>query len=419
MMRPLRDFLDRIHPHFDKGGKYERYHALYEMADTFLYTPGDVTQGATHVRDAIDLKRIMFTVVVALLPCIYMAMYNTGLQGNLALDRLGLDEAKGWRSAVMIALGIGFDAGSWLSNLVHGALYFVPVLLVTFIVGGLWEALFAIVRKHEINEGFLVTGMLFPLTLPPTIPLWQVALGISFGVVIGKEVFGGTGKNFLNPALAARAFVFFAYPAELTGDYIWTAMDPATLLAATQVDGFSGATALSIAASQGVEGIVDSGLDLRTAFIGLMPGSMGETSKIACLFGAVVLVFTGIGSWQIMVSMLAGAAGFSLVLQSIGSATNPMFSLGPVWHLAIGSLAFGAVFMATDPVSAAMTRVGKYIYGFLIGFLVIMVRVLNPAFPEGVMLAILFGNVCAPLIDYLVLRQNIKRRAVRSGGRLT
>jgi Na+-transporting NADH:ubiquinone oxidoreductase subunit B len=418
-MRSLRDFLDRLHPHFDKGGKYERFQALYEMADTFLYTPGDVTQGATHVRDAIDLKRIMFTVIVALLPCIYMAMYNTGLQGNLALDRLGLEEGEGWRSVVMNALGIGFDAGSWVSNFVYGALYFVPVFLVTNIVGGLWETLFAIVRKHEINEGFLVTGMLFPLTLPPTVPLWQVALGISFGVVIGKEVFGGTGKNFLNPALAARAFVFFAYPAQQTGDYIWTAMDPATLLAATRVDGFSGATALSVAASQGVEGIVSSGLDLRTAFIGLMPGSMGETSKIACLFGAVVLVLTGIGSWQIMVSMLAGAAGFSLVLQSLGSTTNPMFSLGPVWHLAIGSLAFGAVFMATDPVSAAMTRVGKYIYGFLIGFLVIMVRALNPAFPEGVMLAILFGNVCAPLIDYLVLRQNIKRRAVRTGGRIT
>jgi Na+-transporting NADH:ubiquinone oxidoreductase subunit B len=419
MMKALRDFLDRIHPHFDKGGKLESFHALYEMADTFLYTPSDVTQGSAHVRDAIDLKRIMFTVVVALLPCIYMAMYNTGLQGNLALDRLGLAEAGGWRSVVMNKLGLGFDAGSWLSNFVYGALYFVPVFLVTNIVGGFWEVVFAILRKHEINEGFLVTGMLFPLTLPPTIPLWQVALGISFGVVIGKEVFGGTGKNFLNPALAARAFIFFAYPAQMAGDAIWTAMDPATLHAATQVDGLSGATALSVAASQGVEGIVNSGLDLQTAFMGWMPGSMGETSKVACLFGALVLVLTGIGSWQIILSMLVGAAGFALLLQGLDSSTNPMFTLGPVWHLAIGSLAFGAVFMATDPVSAAMTRAGKYIFGFLIGFLVIMVRALNPAFPEGVMLAILFGNVCAPLIDYLVLKRNIKRRAVRTGGRMT
>jgi Na+-transporting NADH:ubiquinone oxidoreductase subunit B len=419
MMKALRDYLDRISPHFDKGGKYERFHALYEVMDTFLYTPSDTTQGPAHVRDAIDLKRIMFIVVVALVPCIYMAMYNTGLQGNLALDRLGLEEPQGWRATIMKTLGIGFEAKSWLSNFVHGALYFIPVFLVTNIVGGLWEVLFAIVRKHEINEGFLVTGMLFPLTLPPTIPLWQVAIGISFGVVIGKEVFGGTGKNFLNPALVARAFIFFAYPAQMTGDYIWTAMDPGTLLMATRADGFSGATALSLAATQGVEGIKSSGLDLNTAFIGLMPGSMGETSKLACLFGAAVLVLTGIGSWQIIISMLLGAAGFSLLLQTIGSETNPLFSLGPVWHLAIGSLAFGAVFMATDPVSAAMTRAGKYIFGFLIGFLTIMIRVLNPAFPEGVMLAILFGNVCAPLIDYLVLRRNIRRRALRTGGRTT
>jgi len=416
-MRALRDLFDRLHPHFAKGGKYERLHPLYEMADTFLYTPGDVTQGPSHLRDAIDLKRIMLTVVVALLPCIYMAMYNTGLQGNLALDRLGIDEPEGWRFIVMNKLGLGFDATSWLSNFVYGSLYFIPVFLVTNIVGGLWEVIFATVRKHEINEGFLVTGMLFPLTLPPSIPLWQVAIGISFGVVIGKEIFGGTGKNFLNPALVARAFIFFAYPAQMSGDYIWTAMDPETLLAATRADGFSGATALSIAASQGIEGIRNSGLDLQTAFIGLMPGSMGETSKIACLFGALVLVFTGIGSWQIIVSMLMGAAGFSLLLLGIGSSTNPMFSVDPIWHLAIGSLAFGAVFMATDPVSAAMTRVGKYIFGFVVGCLVIVVRTLNPAFPEGVMLAILFGNVFAPLIDYLVLRQNIKRRAVRTGGR--
>jgi len=315
----------------------------------------------------------------------------------------------------MLSLGLGFDASSFWSNLIYGALFFIPVFLVTNIVGGLWEVLFATVRKHEINEGFLVTGMLFPLTLPPTIPLWQVAIGISFGVIFGKEVFGGTGKNFLNPALTARAFLFFAYPAQMSGDQVWIGLDQASLALASKVDGFSGATALSIAAASGVSGLQDAGYSMWNSFLGFIPGSMGETSKLACIFGAVVLIASGVGSWHIILSMLAGTVAFSSLLYSIGSETNPMFSLSPLWHLVIGSFAFGAVFMATDPVSAAMTRTGKYIYGFLVGFMTVMVRSLNPAFPEGVMLAILFGNVCAPLIDYFVVKQNIKRRMVRTG----
>ncbi|MFY7928571.1 MAG: NADH:ubiquinone reductase (Na(+)-transporting) subunit B, partial [Oligoflexus sp.] len=411
-MKPFRSLLDHIHPQFEKGGKFHRFYALYEAVDTFLYTPGEVTKSAAHVRDSIDLKRVMITVVVALLPCIYMAMYNTGLQGNLALDRLGVNAPQDWRGFVMLSLGLGFDASSFWSNLIYGALFFIPVFLVTNIVGGLWEVLFATVRKHEINEGFLVTGMLFPLTLPPTIPLWQVAIGISFGVIFGKEVFGGTGKNFLNPALTARAFLFFAYPAQMSGDQVWIGLDQASLALASKVDGFSGATALSIAAASGVSGLQDAGYSMWNSFLGFIPGSMGETSILACIFGAVVLIASGVGSWHIILSMLAGTVAFSSLLYSIGSETNPMFSLSPLWHLVIGSFAFGAVFMATDPVSAAMTRTGKYIYGFLVGFMTVMVRSLNPAFPEGVMLAILFGNVCAPLIDYFVVKQNIKRRMV-------
>ena len=273
------------------------------------------------------------------------------------------------------------------------------LFLVTNIVGGLWEGLFASVRRHEINEGFLVTGLLFPLTLPPTIPLWQVAVGISFGVVIGKEIFGGTGKNFLNPALVSRAFIFFAYPAQLSGNAVWVA-----------ADGYTGATFLGQAAEFGMKGVTFSFSD---AFFGFIPGSMGETSALACLLGAGYLILTGIGSWRIMLSMVLSTVGFAWLLNTIGSSTNPMFSVTPAWHLVTGSFAFGCVFMATDPVSSAMTNIGRYIYGALIGFMVILVRVINPAFPEGVMLAILFGNVFAPLIDYFVIRSNIKRRKQR------
>ena len=285
-----------------------------------------------------------------------------------------------------------------IDNLLLGAAWFIPIYLVTNIVGGLWEALFCIVRRHELNEGFLVTGSLFPLICPPTLPLWQVALGISFGVVIGKEIFGGTGKNFLNPALTGRAFLFFAYPAQISGDKVWTA-----------VDGLSSATPLALAAEGGVQAVTAT-VSWFEAFFGTIPGSMGETSVLACLFGAAVLILTGIGSWRIMSSGLISVVLFSTLFMLIGSETNPMFALGPHWHLVLGGLAFGLVFMATDPVSGAMTEEGQWLYGLLIGTMCILIRVVNPAFPEGMMLAILFGNVFAPLIDQLVLKYHIKRR---------
>ena len=400
-MKALRNFLDKQEVHFKKGGKLEKFYALYEMADTFLYTPGEVTKSAPHVRDGIDLKRMMITVVVALTPCILMAMYNSGLQTNEALLSLGKTTAVGWRGDIINLFGIGYNPNSILANLFHGALYFLPVFLVCNLVGGFLESQFAMIRGHEINEGFLVTGMLFPLTLPPTIPLWQVALGVSFGVVIGKEIFGGTGKNFLNPALTGRAFLFFAYPAQMSGN-IWVA-----------ADGFSGATPLGEAALGGLAAIEKTGA-WKDAFLGFIPGSMGETSTLACIFGAAILVMAKIGSWRIMLSVLLGAMGLSFLFYTINSPTNPMFQIPPEWHLVLGGFAFGLVFMATDPVSAAMTHTGQWIYGFLIGFLVILVRVINPAFPEGMMLAILFGNVFAPAIDYYVVKANIKRRILRN-----
>ncbi|MFW7377300.1 MAG: NADH:ubiquinone reductase (Na(+)-transporting) subunit B [Oligoflexus sp.] len=403
-MRPLRAFLDNLHPHFERGGRFEKLYPLYEAADTFLFTPGEVTKGASHIRDGIDLKRIMITVAVALMPCIFMAMYNTGLQANLALEQLGLAETSGWRAAVIAALGIGYDPSSILANILHGALYFIPIFLVTNIVGGGIEVIFAIIRKHEVNEGFLVTGLLFPLILPPTIPLWQVAVGIAFGVVIGKEVFGGTGKNFLNPALTARAFLFFAYPAQISGDTVWTA-----------VDGYTGATILGAAALGGMEAVQAAGYTLSSAFIGLVPGSLGETSALACLFGAGVLIATGIGSWRIMAGMLIGALFLSTLLYFVGSDTNPMYTMSPVWHFVSGGFAFGLVYMVTDPVSAAMTNTGKWVYSIIVGIMAILVRSINPAFPEGVMLAILFGNVFAPVIDSYVLKANAKRRMLRTG----
>jgi len=400
-MKFLRKLLDNQAKHFEKGGKLEKLHALYEATDTFLYSPERVTEGPSHVRDALDLKRMMSIVVIALIPCIFMAMYNTGLQANLALA--GQLEATGWRAATVEALGLGFSPHNILACVVHGAFYFIPVLLVTYIVGGNIEVLFAIIRKHEVNEGFLVTGMLFPLILPPTIPLWQVAVGIAFGVFIGKEVFGGTGMNILNPALTARAFLFFAYPAEISGDKVWVA-----------VDGFSGATWLSQAADQG-KAAFDGALTWMDAFLGFMPGSMGETSALACLVGAVILIVTQVGSWRTMLGIVVGTISTSLLLNGLSShVENPMFDVPFWWHFVLGGWAFGAVFMATDPVSSAFTDLGKLIYGFFIGALVVLVRVVNPAYPEGMMLAILFMNVFAALIDHFVVQANIKRRLARN-----
>jgi Na+-transporting NADH:ubiquinone oxidoreductase subunit B len=311
---------------------------------------------------------------------------------------------------VIEALGTGYDPESWLANAVLGGLYFIPIYLVTQIAGGSWEVLFACVRRHEVNEGFLVTGILYPLTLPPTIPLWQVALGISFGVVIGKEVFGGTGKNFLNPALTSRAFLYFAYPGAMTGDTIWVACDGYT--AATPLG------ALAVADPQvGMAAVTAGDLNISwsQAFLGDIPGSLGETSALCCLFGALVLILTGVGAWRTMAAVLIGALGSSALFW-LGSAhsDNSMFQMPPHWHLVAGGLAFGLVFMATDPVSSAFTDTGKWIYGVLIGVLTTLIRVINPGYPEGIMLAILFGNVFAPLIDYWVVQANIKRRLARS-----
>ncbi len=400
-MKPLRKLLDRMGPAFRKGGKLERFYPLFEVTDTFFYTTKEPTRGRVHVRDAIDFKRMMMIVVIAVMPCALVAMYNTGLQANTALASLGQAETTGWRGMVLGTLGVGYDPASALDCLVHGSLYFLPIYALTMLIGGLWEVFFSIIRGHEVNEGFFVTGILFPLTLPPTIPFWQVALGISFGVVIGKEIFGGTGRNFLNPALTGRAFLFFAYPAQISGDAVWTA-----------VDGFTGATPLAVVAEKGMDAVTQQ-ITWAQAFLGTMPGSLGETSTLACLIGAAILIVTGIGSWRIISCMTLGALAAATLFYLVGSESNPAFELPPHWHLVLGGFAFGTIFMATDPVTASMTNWGQYLYGLLVGGLIILVRVINPAFPEGTMLAILLGNVFAPLLDYFVVRANIKRRSLR------
>ena len=419
-MKWLRKILDSQAPLFEEKGKLEKLYPLYEAADTFLYTPGETTRGPSHVRDALDLKRMMSIVVLALLPCVIMACYNTGYQASLGASNYVASTTDGsageqYDSAVQSTLGWRYlvaglpSPNSFWGNLLLGATYFLPVYIVCMTAGGICEVLFSIIRKHEVNEGFLVTGLLFPLTLAPSIPLWQVAVGIIFGVVIGKEVFGGTGRNFLNPALTARAFLYFAYPAQSSGDKVWNAFG--------NVDGISGATVLGNVAAlpnkaEAMKYLQD--FDYANYGFGFCMGSMGETSTLFCALGAFVLVLTGIGSWRIMLSvLLAGLATASAVHFSSGDSNAAMFAMTPIQHLLVGSFAFGLVFMATDPVSASMTNIGKYIYGGLIGFLVIMIRVINPAYPEGMMLAILVGNVFAPLIDYFVTQRNINRRLHR------
>jgi Na+-transporting NADH:ubiquinone oxidoreductase subunit B len=392
----------KMHKAVTENEKYKKYYPIYEMVDTFLFSPLETSSGAPHVRDSIDLKRVMITVVFALIPCFYMAMWNTGYQANSALVAAGLQSGEGWRWSFMHAMGLAANPDSFGANIILGALYFFPIYIVCNIAGGFWETLFAIVRKHEINEGFLVTGSLIPLIVPPQIPLWQVALATSFGVVIGKEIFGGTGKNILNPALLARAFLFFAYPAHISGNSCWVA-----------VDGYSGATPLALASGGGLQAVMAK-YSWWDCFIGTIPGSLGETSTLACLIGGAVLIITGIASWRIMVSILAGAFTMAIIFNAVGSATNPMMAVSPLWHLVMGGLAFGTVYMATDPVSSSMTPKGQFYYGALIGVMIILIRTVNPAYPEGVMLAILFGNVFAPLIDHFVMRANIKRRMVRS-----
>jgi Na+-transporting NADH:ubiquinone oxidoreductase subunit B len=353
----------------------------------------------------------MMIVVIAMMPCIFMAMYNTGLQANLGIDPAKAASLEGWRHDVMRLAGVGYSPQSFWACLFHGSLYFWPLYFVTMAAGGFWEVLFAMVRRHEVNEGFFVTGMIFPLICPPTLPLWEAALGISFGVVVAKEVFGGTGMNFINPALAARAFVFFAYPGDISGDQVWAAVP-----AVAAIDGYSGATALA-QLRQLTGPFEQSGLSWNQAFLGLERGSLGETSALACLVGAAILIVTRVGSWRTMLGCVVGTVAMSLLLNAIGSKTNPWFAVPFWWHMVLGGWAFGVAFMATDPVSSAFTETGKYAYGFGIGALIVLIRVVNPAYPEVTMLVILFMNVMAPLIDYFVIRANIKRRLARGGPR--
>jgi len=402
-MKPLRKFLDSIEPLFSRGGRFEKFEAMYEMVDTLFYSPADVTRSSPHVRDAIDLKRVMITVVFAATPCALIGMWNVGFQANTAMASLGIEWVEGWRGSMMALLGAGYDPASVYDNFIHGLLYFLPIYIVTMAAGGLWEVLFASVRNHEVNEGFFVTSFLYTLILPATTPLWQVAIGISFGVVIGKEVFGGTGKNFLNPALVGRAFLYFAYPVQLSGDAVWV-----------PVDGYTGATALALTAQEGMSGLLASGLTYSQAFIGQMEGSLGETSLAACLFGAAMLIYSRIASWRIIISVFAGMIIPALLFSGGVDAANPMAEMPWQWHIAVGGFAFGAVFMATDPVSAPDTMLGHVIFGLLIGALTWVIRVINPAFPEGIMLAILLGNIFAPLIDYFVIRANVRRRVKRN-----
>jgi len=375
----IRKKLDQIKPHFESGGKFEKLYPIFEMLDTFLYTPSSVTEDGPHIRDAVDLKRAMIFVVIALLPTIIFGIFNVGYQQD--------------------------ETRTIMENFLIGLKIVGPIILVTYAVGGFWEVIFAVVRKHEINEGFLVTGILIPLVMPPTIPLWMVAVATSFGIVIGKEIFGGTGYNIFNPALVARAFIFFAYPAQISGDLVW-------------VDGISSATPLLTASS--VQG--DTALNLlqqgqftlSEMFFGFIPGSIGETSTLACLIGAVFLLVTRIASWRVMLAVILGMVGTSLLANQLAVySSNPMLSLPPHYHFVMGGFAFGLVFMATEPVTAAQTNTGRWFYGFLIGFMCVIIRAINPAYPEGMMLSILFANAFAPLIDYFVIQGNIKKRRAR------
>ncbi len=394
----LRKILDDMEHHFQDGGRFQKWFALYEVFDTFLYAPASVTKSTAHVRDGVDLKRIMITVWLAAFPAMFYGMYNLGFQANSVMP--AGQEVAGWQGWLIALLG-GYDAGSLWDCFWYGAVFFIPIYIVTFLVGISWEILFAMKRGHEVNEGFFVTSILFALTCPPDIPLWQVALGISFGVVIGKEVFGGTGKNFLNPALAGRAFLYFAYPAQMSGDAVWIA-----------VDGVTGATPLSVVASGGMEAVQQQWSWMQ-AFIGSIPGSIGETSTLAIFLGGVLLLLTRVASWRIIAGVFLGMVVLSSLFNLIESDTNPAFAMPWYWHLVTGGFAFGMVFMATDPVSAAMTDTGKWAYGILIGLMTVLIRVVNPAYPEGIMLAILFSNLFAPLMDHFVVRANIRRRLAR------
>jgi Na+-transporting NADH:ubiquinone oxidoreductase subunit B len=363
-------------------------------------SPG-VSSGAPHVHDALSLRRILLIVMAALVPCILFGMWNTGYQIHLAMQGAGMDELFSWRGEFFRSLGVVHDPLSTGANFLLGAIHFLPLLFIIGVAAFFWEALFASVRGLEMNEGWGVTALMLALILPPAIPLWQAALGASFGIIIAKEIFGGTGRNFMNPALVAYAFLFFAYPGGFTAGDSYV---PA--------DGVTSATPLALAATGGLENVQQS-FTWFEAFVGTIPGAPGETSTLAILLGAALLLFTGVASWRTMTAVLLGALSLSGLLYYVGSGANLLFSVPPYWHLVLGSLAFGLVFMATDPVSSSLTHTGKWFYGFLVGAMIILVRVINPAFPEGTMLAILFGNVLAPVIDRFVLKVQIRRRRIR------
>lgn len=382
-MKALRSYLDKIKPHFKEGGKFEKLHSTFDAFETFLFVPDKTTFKGSHIRDSIDLKRTMSMVIIAMIPALLFGIWNVGYQHFLSLGK---------------EVGFGEIVG-------YGLLKVIPIVAVSYIAGLGVEFVFAQLRHEEVNEGFLVSGMLIPLVMPVDVPLWMVAIASIFAVIIGKEAFGGTGMNVFNPALLARAFIFFAYPAKITGDTIWTG---GLSKGVGVVDGFSGATPLSKAAS----GAIDQIPSLHDLFFGFIPGSIGETSKLAILIGAVILIITGIGSWRIMLSGLLGGVTMTLIFNAF--AANAYMTLSPLVQILMGSFMFGMVFMATDPVTAAQTNRGKWIYGFLTGLFAIMIRVFNPAYPEGTMLAILLMNAFAPLIDYYVVEANIKKRLKRA-----
>ena len=383
-MKFIRNFLDQIKPNFEKGGKLEKLHSAFDAVETLFFVPNEVTKPrGAHIRDTMDMKRTMIVVWIALMPALLFGMWNIGHWHYMAFGQ----EASFW-----LKFGFGF-------------LRVLPLLVVSYVVGLGIEIFFAQVRGHEVNEGYFVTGLLVPMIIPIDTPLWMLAIAVAFAVILGKEVFGGTGMNILNPALTVRAFLFFAYPAWMSGDFVWIQgmmKNPDQV-----VDGFSGATPLAEAAAGNLANIPSS----MSMFLGIIPGSVAETSTLAILLGAVILIWTGVGSWKIIVSMVAGGLFMGLILNLF--AANPFMEV-PAWqHMIMGGFAFGAVFMATDPVTAAQTDKGKWIYGFLCGIFAILIRVLNPAYPEGVMLAILLMNVFAPLIDHYVVEGNIKRRLKR------
>ncbi len=402
-MKVIRNFFDNQKPNFSPGGKREKYFPLYDVFENLFFLSKNKTTNPIHVRDAIDIQRVMAIVWISTFPAMFFGMYNIGSQSLEYLNLINSQNTGDWHHYLINP--VGYNPDNFINKFWFGAMYFMPIYAVTFIVGFAWEMLFAIIRKHEINEGFFVSSVLFALSCPPDIPLWQAALGITFGIVIGKEIFGGTGKNFLNPALTGRAFLYFAYPSQLSGDKVWVSGITDNGIVP---NGYSGATPLGLAAENGVIGIEER-YTWSQSFFGGIPGSVGETSLIAIALGAMILLMTRIASYRIILGTLLGMFVMSSIFNQIDS-DNPMFSIPFYWHLVIGSFAFGLVFMATEPVSGSATNTGRWIYGFVIGVTVILIRVMNPAFPEGMMLAILFGNLLAPVIDHLVVSSNIKKR---------